>query len=82
MHECMTVTSVKISYITINILILYLRFNFRLPLACDIIFRNKKYFLFIKWCLISLGGILVSANYSIITIHSILIFLFLLIYNL
>ncbi|XP_029342082.1 alpha-1,2-mannosyltransferase ALG9 [Acyrthosiphon pisum] len=30
-----------------------------LPLACDITFRNKKYLLFIKWCLISLGTILV-----------------------
>ncbi|XP_026811553.1 alpha-1,2-mannosyltransferase ALG9 isoform X1 [Rhopalosiphum maidis] len=30
-----------------------------LPLACDIIFKNKKYMLFIKWCFISLGSILV-----------------------
>lgn len=62
----MIVTLERISYITINniILILYLHFNFRLPLACDIIFRNKKYFLFIKWCLISLGTILVSVNYK------------------
>jgi len=57
----------------INLLVCYVKqtfkfyFNFRVPVALDIIFGHKKYALFIKWSFISLGTILVSTYTLIIS---------------